>query len=82
MRQIAGETILVPIRGNLADLQNLFILEGTGRFIWDNLDGKNSVDRICDAVVASFDVGVERAKADVAEFLLNLKDAGIVELEN
>ena len=32
-RDIAGETILVPIRGNLADMQCVFTLNPVGIFI-------------------------------------------------
>jgi len=33
-RQIVGETLLVPIRGDLAGSQRLFALDAVGEFIW------------------------------------------------
>ena len=34
---MAGETFLVPIRGHLADLQELFVLNEAGQRLWDRL---------------------------------------------
>ena len=37
MRVIAGETILVPLRQNLGDLESIYTLNGVGTFIWQQL---------------------------------------------
>jgi hypothetical protein len=36
-REIAGETLIVPTRGNLADMQRIFALNGVAGFIWQHL---------------------------------------------
>lgn len=68
-RKIAGETLLVPIRGNLADMQNLFVLEGTGEFIWNLLDGCARFDELADAITSEYDTDVATASGDLREFL-------------
>ena len=68
-RRIAGETLLIPIRGSLADMQRIFVLEGAGEFIWEKLDGSAALDDIRDAVAAYFDVAVDEAGADLDEFI-------------
>jgi hypothetical protein len=37
-REIAGETLIVPTRGNLADMQRIFALDGVAAFIWQHLE--------------------------------------------
>ncbi len=79
MRKIAGETLIVPIRGSLADMQSIFALNSVGEFIWENLDGEHSIEQIREAVEDAFDVSHETAGADVADFIRRLTEAGLIE---
>ncbi len=78
-RTIAGEFFLVPVAGNLADMERLFVLSAVGEFIWDRVDGKRSLDDICDEVVAKFDVAKDRADPDIREFVAELVSAGLIQ---
>jgi hypothetical protein len=78
-RQVAGEVFLVPIRGHLADLQELFVLSETGRSIWEHLDGRHSVDDLVAGLVAEFEVEQEQAQGDALTFLGQLEEAGLIE---
>lgn len=78
-REIAGETFLVPIRGELARLQRLFVLNGVARFVWEQLDGERDLDQIRDGVVRQFEVTEERAHEDVVEFVDELRRAELIE---
>jgi hypothetical protein len=71
-RRIAGETLLIPIRGKLADLQRLFVLEGVGEFIWNNLDGVKSIATLRDEIAEHFDVNPDDAAKDLDEFIAEL----------
>ena len=68
-RHIADETLLVPIRGKLVDMQKLYALDPTAEFIWNLIDGEKSLADILDAVVAEFDVGSEQAQSDLQELV-------------
>lgn len=78
-RQIAGETLLIPIRGRLADMQKLFALNRVAEYIWQQLDGKQNLQAIADGVLAAFEVQEEQAAADIREFVSQLKEADIIE---
>ncbi len=71
-RKIAGEVILVPIAGHLADMQKIFSLNPVGEFIWEHLDGEKDLDGISHDIQASFDVGKEEADTDIQEFVSEL----------
>ncbi len=45
-RQIAGETIIVPIRGQVGDLESIYLLNGVGTRIWEVIDGRRGVTEI------------------------------------
>jgi hypothetical protein len=67
-RKVAGELFLVPIRGNSADMQKIFVLNQVGEFIWGKLGDMNLRD-ICDDLVNTFDVTREQAEQDIDEFI-------------
>ena len=78
-RDIADETILVPVRGKLADMQKIFSLNPTAEYIWKNLDGKMKLNDILKDVIAHFDVDQDEAKKDVFEFVNELINADLIE---
>ena len=78
-RRVAGESILVPIRGNVADMQCLYALDAVGECVWEHLDGTRSVADLAACVTARFDVDPDRALADLQPFLAELLEQGLVE---
>lgn len=78
-RSIAGETILVPIRAKLADMEQLVVLDGIGNILWDRIDGKTDFKTMLDSVLEEFDVDAEQAGKDIQEFLAALKSADLIE---
>jgi len=78
-REVAGEVFLVPIRGHLADLQELFVLSETGLAVWERLDGTLTTPELAAGLVAEFDVDENQALRDTEAFLEQLREAGLVE---
>src|SRR5210317_1210696 len=76
-RNIAGETILVPIRGNLADMQFIFTLNPVGLFIWEQLDNEKTLADILESVLDHFDTSREQAETDMLDFISQVTEAGL-----
>jgi hypothetical protein len=81
-RKIAGELFLVPVKGNIADMENIFALTDVAGYIWDRLDGRKSLNEILNNVVDRFDVEHEQAESDIREFIMELMGAGLVTEES
>jgi methyltransferase-like protein len=77
-RKIAGETLLVPIRGELANMQRIFSLDPVAEYVWEQLDGRRTLEKICEAVLEAFDVGKKQVEVDIPEFIEELLEAGLV----
>ena len=77
-RTIAGETLLIPVKGRLADLQRIFALDPSAAFIWERLDGKRELGAILGALTEEFDVAAEEAAADLTAFIQELEAAGLL----
>ena len=78
-RQIAGETIVVPIRGKLADMQNIFVVNVVAEFIWNRMDGQRTVDQIAREVAEHFEVSESQANVDVCAFMDELSEANLID---
>lgn len=78
-RQIVEETVLVPIRHNIAELDSIYTLNELGAFIWGKLENPKSFSEIEEAVQAEFDVDLETVRTDLQIFIEELERIGAVE---
>jgi hypothetical protein len=77
-RRIAGETLLVPVYGDLANMERIFALDPVAAFIWEQLDEEKSLKDIRDGVLDAFDVNEEQAETDIFEFIEELIKASLI----
>ncbi len=71
-RNVGGEAMIIPIRGKLADMRNIYALTTVAEFVWKRLDENVSVENILDAIVSEFDVTREIADQDLQELFDDL----------
>jgi hypothetical protein len=72
-REIEGELILVPLINGIGDLEDeLFSFNETGKAIWGELNGKNSVVQIIQILEKEFEGTPKQIKNDVLGFLNEL----------
>ncbi|MDA2924184.1 PqqD family protein [Acidobacteria bacterium AH-259-L09] len=76
--EIAGETVLVPVRSGAADLDFIYTSNDTGTTIWECLDGERTVNQIVETICREYDVPAEEATQDVMDFSGALEAAGLV----
>jgi len=72
-RIVGEELILVPLTGNVAQMTALFTLNETGKFIWENINDKNTVEDIEYLMTEVFDIDRETAENDIRNFLKKLE---------
>ena len=77
-REIAGDTILVPVGKTIYDSNGLFVMNELGSFIWDLLPNVETEEEILRAVLAEYEVSQEEAAKDIAEFMDKLKQLDII----
>lgn len=71
-RKTGNEYVLVPVTNNIADMNSVYTLNETGAFIWEQIDGKRSVEEIISALTEEYDIDRESAEEDVFSFIENL----------
>ena len=77
-REIAGDTILVPVGKTVYDSNGLFVLNELGAFLWDRLPEAENEEELVQAVLNEYEVTEEVARKDLELFLKKLRDMGIL----
>lgn len=77
-REIAGDTILVPVGKTVYDSKGLFILNGLGSFLWDRLEAAENEEALLQAVLEEYEVTEALASKDLHAFLDILRELGIL----
>ena len=78
-RRIAGETLILPVTGHVANLDSIYVMNDVGTRIWELLEAPTAVERIADTLSREFEVSPESALDDVAEFLNALRERGLID---
>jgi hypothetical protein len=79
-RRIAGETLIVPVRGKVGDLASIYGFNATGSLIWETLESPKPLADLINAVQQEYAVSSEQAEQDVKQFLNDTLSAGLVEV--
>ena len=77
-RTIGDEVLLVPIKGELAQLQQIYALNSVGAFIWENLDGVRDLEQLTTGLISTFEVEAEEARSDLTKYVEELIDRDFV----
>ena len=78
-RTVAGETLIVPIRGKVGDLASIYSFNEVGSLIWRLLDTPRQFPELVSAVEQTYEVRMERAEQDVLQFLGDMLAANLGE---
>ena len=71
-KKTGDEYVLVPITNNIADMNSVYTLNETGAFIWEQIDGRRSIEEIITALINEYDVDNKSAESDVISFIENM----------
>lgn len=71
-RKTGNEYVLVPVTNNIADMDSVYTLNETGAFIWEQINGKRSVEDIIVALTNEYETDALNAEKDVLSFISDL----------
>ena len=79
-RDIGGEHLLVPVKGNLVELHAIYSLNEVAAAIWEKLDGNRAMAAIRDELAQEYDTAAEGLESDIREAVLQFANSGLVEV--
>ncbi len=77
-REVAGDTLLVPVGKTSLDLNGMLTLNELGAKIWALLPDAEDENAIVQKILLEYDAQEDVVRADVHEFLQKLRDLGII----
>lgn len=77
-RLIADETLVVPIRSGVGDLDAIYSFNSLGTDLWGLLEKEVSLEEMCAWVTEHYEVTEEQALGDIQEFVGELVGTGLV----
>jgi hypothetical protein len=78
-RVIAGETLIVPVRGGVGDLASIYSLNEVASSIWTAIAQPCGQDEIVERIAEEFSGEGPQVEQDVKCFLAEMQSAGLVE---
>ena len=79
LQSVGGLDLLAPVGARVVDMNGMVVLSPTGSYLWELLAEDRSAEELVTALVDRYDVGKERAGADVRTFLDDLSRKGLID---
>jgi len=73
-REVDNELILVPLTNNVAQMSELFTLNETAKFIWENATDTMTIPEMEDLMTDTFNIDAATAGKDIIAFLKNIEN--------
>ena len=67
-KEIGNELMLVPLSSNVSKMNELFTMNETGKFIWENLNGGMDMEALILNMSETFDVAPDQVRQDILLF--------------
>jgi coenzyme PQQ synthesis protein D (PqqD) len=78
LRQVGTESILVPVRNHVGDLDSVYVFTSVAARIWSLIDGERDVDSIVATIGSEYDGDPTVIRADLEELLGSLEGAALI----
>src|ERR1700693_3433359 len=78
-RRVAGETLVVPVRGRVGDLASIYSFNQTGSLIWQSVESPRGLAELFSIVEQEYVVEHDQARRDVKQFLQDMLSADLVQ---
>jgi hypothetical protein len=79
-RRIAGETLIVPVRGKVGDLASIYSFNGSGTLLWESLTSPQSFPDLVEVIEREYAVEREQVESDIKQFLNDTISVGLIEI--
>ena len=79
LREVAGETLVVPVGSIALKFNGIISLDPVGTLIWKALEQEKNREEILAEILENFEVEKQVAEADMDEFLKQLEDNDFME---
>lgn len=80
LREVAGNTVVVPIGDEAVEFNGVITINETGKFIWELMQEGIEKEDLLAKYIKEYNISEEEAKEDIKTFIQILLDNNIAEL--
>lgn len=77
-REVADETIVVPICRGVGDLDSVYTFNPIGKSLWHLLEQGKTAEELANWVATHYEVNASQALQDVQAYLSELQEIGLI----
>lgn len=77
-RKIVDETVLVPLRQNVNEMDSIYAMNEVASFIWETLEKPATLQELQQALLTAYDTSPEKVAEDLERFLNELVSIGAI----
>jgi hypothetical protein len=77
-RKIGNETILVPIKDNLGDLESIYTLNETAAMAWDLIDSRRTISQMSVIIAEEYETKSAAVEVDLKKMFSQLQNIGAI----
>ena len=78
LRNMGENHLVVPVGSATVDFRCIITLNGSGSFLWEQLQNEKTEDELVKALLDEYDVAEDIAARDVAAFIEDLRKADLL----
>lgn len=78
-RKLGSQYVIVAVGEAAKRFHGMISVNGSGSLIWDCLEKECGVEDLVAAMTEAYEIDADTARADITDFLTNLKEVGAVE---
>lgn len=78
LRNMGENHLVVPVGSATVDFRCIITLNGSGSFLWEQLQNEKTEDDLVKALLDEYDVAEDIAARDVAAFIEDLRKADLL----
>jgi len=79
LREIAGNSVILPLGSASVDLNGMLKLNSSGVLLWNALEKGCDMEGLVEALVSEYEIDRETAKNDAVAFVAKLMKFGCIE---
>lgn len=73
-QMVGDEMVLVPLKGSVADLNEMYTLNEVAAFIWQNMEKAETTEEMARLLTDEFDIDLATASSDLDEFITAISE--------
>ena len=77
-RDLAGEKVIIPVRGKVGDLGSIYTLNAVANDVWNLLDGKRRVCDVVNRLQLEYEVDPRTLAVDIQALIADLQQEGLI----